>query len=65
MQHVSGAARFVTDAELSIARAPVEPSLQLREIICQPIEPGRRLGASGEHRDGDRLLVHIHSEIDH
>jgi hypothetical protein len=47
------------------SRDPLDPSLQLRQIVRQSIEPcwTRRLGR--EYRDSDGLLVDIHAEIDH
>ncbi len=38
--------------------------LEFRQIVRDPVNPGRSRGVLREHGDGDGLLVHIHSEID-
>jgi hypothetical protein len=63
MQHVAGAAGFVAGAEFPVARGAFEPALQLREIVGEPLEAGRRLGRLRQHGDGDGVLVHIHPEV--
>ncbi|MDP9179240.1 MAG: hypothetical protein M3O61_16310 [Gemmatimonadota bacterium] len=64
MEHVSGTTGFVASANLAITRDAIEKPLQLKEIIRQTVNARRGLGALGENRNGDGLLVHIHPEID-
>jgi hypothetical protein len=64
VEHVARSARFVARPDVCIAPHPIEPFLQFGEIVGQLVEPGRHLGALGQDRDGDRVLVHIHAEID-
>jgi hypothetical protein len=64
VQHIPGAARLITRAELAIARDAVEPLLQFGEIVREPLEAGRALRAGWQDRNRDRLLVHIHAEVD-
>jgi hypothetical protein len=59
VDHVSRTARFVTGADLGVAGHAVDPLLQRREVVRQPLEPRRRLRTGRENRDRDRLLVHI------
>ena len=47
VEHVAGAARFVTRVDLTALRNPVEPFLQLGKIVRQPIQPRRCLAPSG------------------
>ena len=65
MEHVPGPTRLIARVHLALAREAVDPFLQLRQVIRQLLEPRRRLGQLRQDGDGDRVLVHIHAEVDH
>ena len=64
VQNVPGAAGFVTGAKLTIAGQPVEKPLQLWQLIGESLDPSWCLRPDRQHRDRDRVLVHVHAEID-
>lgn len=64
MEYVAGAARFVTCSQLAVAGDPLKPFPQLRQISREAFEVRRALRPGRQHRDRDRLLVHIHPKID-
>jgi len=64
MEHVPGTARFITGAEFALAPEAIQEPFHLHEIVGQALAPRRRLGVGGQDRDGDRVLVHIHPEIE-
>ena len=64
MQDVPSATRLVARADLTLAGDGVEPLLQFGQTVRQPVEARRTLRPRRQDRDRDRLLVHIHAEID-
>src|SRR5258708_2137995 len=64
VQDVAGAAGLIAGAKLALTRRPVEPALQLHEVVREPVDAGGRLRGAGENGDGDGLLVYVHPEID-
>jgi hypothetical protein len=55
---------LVADLEGPGRGRALEIAAQRREVIGNAIESGRRGGAAGEDGDGDRLLVHVHPDVD-
>jgi hypothetical protein len=64
VQNVAGAAGFIAGAEFTLARRPLEPALQLNEIVRQTVDARGPLRIARQESDGDRILVHVHAEID-
>ena len=64
MDHVPGAARLVAGPDLALTGRAIEPALELDEIIRESIDTAGRFRVGGKGGDRDRLLVHIHLEID-
>lgn len=58
------AARLITDLELALRGGAVEPSLELHEIVREPIDARRRLRLGRQEGERHRLLVDVHPDVD-
>ena len=45
-------------------RCALEPSLELHEVVREPIDAGRRLRVPRQERERDGLLVDIHPDVE-
>src|SRR6185437_1603537 len=64
MEDVTRTACLIAGVDLPISGNTGDPLLELREVVGEPVKPRWRLYALGQDRDGDRVLVHIHAEVD-
>jgi len=64
VDHVAGAAGLVAGAKLTLHRRVIKPALQFDEIVRQAVNAIRGLRIGRERCDRNRLLAHIHPEID-
>ena len=65
MEHIARAARFIARVNLAVARDPGDPLLEFGEVVRQSLKARRGFGRCRQDRNRDRVLVHIHAEIDH
>ncbi len=61
---VPGATRFVARVQFALLGESLAVPAKPREIVRQPIDVGWGRRVVGQHRERDRLLVHIHSQRD-
>jgi len=64
VQDIAGPDRFIAAPEFPVSRKPVEKPLEFDEVIHEPFDAGRARGAGREDGDRNRVLVHVHADID-